>query len=504
MDLSSASGTTDVWLYTTGDLDTVGQLFDSRANPLLANDDSRIVNRWSNFSLRASLRPGVYYVAVVSYRREHIGDYTLYAEAVTNPGNTVDAATRLSLDSPTPGTIGTSNDADYFRLEFTDHTDVVVRAENPILSEYVAFRDRWNLLPLSPLDVQVFDSGGEEIAANVYPIFRVAPRFGFEIRDDFGPGSYFIKISTPSSVTSHPVPYTIHSFEDVRYTDFIDECEADTLLMNDPLIGDPLYACQWHLDSQHEGNVNVESVWEEDIKGEGVNVAIVDDGMYYDHEDLKDNVNTTLNHDYTGGNDIYTPFEHHGTHVAGLIAARDNDIGVRGVAPRATVYGYNLLVGERTDSNLIADAMTRNIGVTAVSNNSWGPLDDPRLSQANMFWELAINAGITSGYNGKGILYIFAAGNGHEEGDNSNLDEYANHYGVTSVCAVNNHDTRSGFSEMGANLWVCAPSHDRSDIHQGILTTENSDRYYEEFGGTSASTPIVAGVAALLRGTNPS
>ena len=289
----------------------------------------------------------------------------------------------------------------------------------------------------------------------------------------------------------------------MQYTDYIDECEADTLLLNNPLISDPLYACQWHLDSQHEGNVNVESVWEEDIKGEGVNVAVVDDGMYYSHEDLNENVNTTLNHDYTGGNDIYTPFEHHGTHVAGLIAARDNDIGVRGVAPRATVYGYNLLVGERTDSNLIADAMTRNIGVTAVSNNSWGPLDDPRLSQANRFWELAINAGITSGYNGKGILYIFAAGNGHEEGDNSNLDEYANHYGVTAVCAVNNHDTRSGFSEMGANLWVCAPSHDRSDIHQGILTTENSDRYYEEFGGTSASAPIVAGVAALLRGANP-
>ena len=128
----------------------------------------------------------------------------------------------------------------------------------------------------------------------------------------------------------------------MRHTDFIDECEADTLLLNNPLISDPLYACQWHLDSQHEGNVNVESVWEEDIKGEGVNVAVVDDGMYYSHEDLNENVNTTLNHDYTGGNDIYTPFEHHGTHVAGLIAARDNDIGVRGVAPRATVYGYNL------------------------------------------------------------------------------------------------------------------------------------------------------------------
>ena len=107
------------------------------------------------------------------------------------------------------------------------------------------------------------------------------------------------------------------------------------------------------------------------------------------------------------------------------------------------------------------------------------------------------------GYGDKGTLYVFSAGNGHLLGDNSNFDEYVNHYAVTAVCAVNDHDTRSGFSEMGANLWVCAPSNDETDLHQGILTTENSDRYFEEFGGTSSSTPIVAGVAALVRSANP-
>ena len=57
---------------------------------------------------------------------------------------------------------------------------------------------------------------------------------------------------------------------------------------------------------------------------------------------------TSRNHDYTGKGSIYTPLEHHGTHVSGIIAARDNDIGVRGVAPRATVYGYNFLAGPTT------------------------------------------------------------------------------------------------------------------------------------------------------------
>ena len=487
LDLSGESGTTDVWIYTTGDLDTVGGLFDSNANRLLVNDDSFIVGRFENFHFRASLRPGIYYVLVISFRDQYIGDYTLHAEAVTDPGSTIDRATRLSLDSPTPGMIGTASNSDYFRLEFTESTnlDLYARSTNRQAIEVVAL-----------------DSGGSEISINVSPRYVLTStglyRHGFWIRDDFGPGTYYVKVFTEPGVDSYPVPYTIHSLEDVRYTDFIDECEAE---LNDPLIEDSLYACQWHLDNLNQTDINVEPVWEEDIKGEGINVAVVDDGMYYTHVDLKDNVDTSKNHDYSGSGDIYTPFEHHGTHVAGLIAARDNDIGVRGVAPRATVYGYNLLVNPTFLNR--ADSMGRNKEVTAVSNNSWGHTDGPWLSRAMAFWTAAIESGLTSGYGGKGVFYAYAGGNGHEEGDNSNLDEYNNHYGVTAVCAVNDHDTRSGFSEMGANLWVCAPSDDRSDLHQGILTTENSDRYYEEFDGTSASTPIVSGVAALMRGANP-
>ncbi|MDE2822558.1 MAG: S8 family serine peptidase, partial [Chloroflexota bacterium] len=356
------------------------------------------------------------------------------------------------------------------------------------------------------IDVVLFESGRSEISVNVYPLnvktSTGTSRHGFWIRDDFGPGTYYVKISTPSDVTNYPVPYTIHAFEDVRYTDYIDECEAKTSQLNDPLISDSLYACQWHLDNPSETDINVEPVWEEGIKGEGVNVAIVDDGMYHAHEDLRDNVDTSRNHDYTGNGDIYIPFKHHGTHVAGLIAAIDNDIGVRGVAPRATIYGYNFLAGERTASN-IADAMLRNVGVTAVSNNSWGPREGPGLDGANAFWKRSIENGVRVGYDDKGTLYVFSGGNGHLLGDNSNFDEYVNHYAVAAVCAVNDHDTRSGYSEWGANLWVCAPSNDETDLHQGILTTENSDRYYEEFGGTSSSTPIVAGVAALVRSANP-
>ena len=346
-----------------------------------------------------------------------------------------------------------------------------------------------------------------------------------------GPGTYYVKVTARYSEATYPVPYTIQAYEDVDYTDFIDRCEAATPVLNPSLVGDPLYGCQWHLRNYEPGgeDINVEPVWAAGINGEGVNVAVVDDTMDYSHEDLAENLNGSLNHDYGGMNGAYRPFEHHGTAVAGIIAARDNGIGVRGVAPRANIYGYNYLSGnwQQFEDIYQADSMSRNRVATAVSNNSWGYRSGPGLAQANRIWELAIESGIREGYDGKGVFYVFAAGNagrGHPEnpdgtpigghiddlgelGDNSNLEELANYYAVTTVCAVNDGDTRTVYSEKGANLWVCAPSKDGWDEelrdHRGIVTTENSDRYQSDFSGTSAATPIVSGVAALLRQANP-
>ena len=510
LDLSDRSGSTDVWIYTTGDLDTVAWLYNSAANLIVANDDGFIGDQWTNAHLRRVLPRGVYYVALRGQRDSDTGerltgDYRVHAEIATDPGSTIDTAVDLAVGSLAPGNLGTVRDSDYFRMDFSERTNLIVRAINLFLT-YRSGVDRFSILPVAPLNVEVLDANGAETSVNVREVFaRVdgdLQSVGFSIEDDFGPGTYYLKVTTPPGVRPPPLPYTVHAYEYTEYTEFIDECGARTLSLNDPEISDPLYACQWHLNSLGGGAVNVEAAWAQGVTGEGVNVAIVDDGMYFTHEDLRDNVDTSRNHDYTGSGSIYTPLEHHGTHVAGIIAARDNGIGVRGVAPRATVYGYNLLAGETTAFN-VADAMARNRETTAVSNNSWGPLPGPGLGRAGAFWEQAVTFGLDTGYDGKGIFYAFAGGNGHEFGDNSNLDELANFYGVTAVCAVNDHDTRSGFSEIGANLWVCAPSNDLTDLHQGILTTDNSDRYFEEFGGTSSSTPVVAGVAALMRGANP-
>ena len=482
--------TTDAWIFAIGSLDTVGTLYDSNLNEIAYNDDSLISGRYRGFHFRETLNAGTYYVKVGSFGT-NTGRYGVLVQAVTEPGNDRDNATPLEIGVATPGTIDPDGQDDYFRLDFTAHANVILYARSNIVF---------------PVAGEVLDSQGNTVGVNEYAVY---PGDGFVIRDNFSPGTYYIKVTADPDgpVPPGPVAYTIHAFGDAAFTGFAAGCAADASGLTDTQIDDDLYFCQWHLKNLEDpGNdINVEPVWAEGITGEGVNVAVVDDGMDHRHEDLAPNVHAPRNHDYTGRGDIYHPLDHHGTAVAGLIAARDNDFGVRGVAPRATIYGYNFLIGGTAEESsfTIADSMARNRVVTAVSNNSWGPEDGPGLGFADTFWETAVEKGVREGYGGKGTFYAFAGGNGGLDGDDANLDEVANFYAVAAVCAVNDRDRRSDFSEPGASLWVCAPSNDLRGSYRGIVTTENSDRYDYSFGGTSAAAPIVSGVAALLRDANP-
>ncbi len=494
IDLSQATGVTDVWAYTTGEVDTVGGLYDSEGTLLLFNDDGSHREGSRNFDLRRIVPPGVYYVVIVSWRPIP-GEYVLHTSAVTDPGNSLDTATNLTLGSPVGGTLIEDEEEEYWRLDFTTTTYVVIDA---VTSSKVS------------LDAEILDASGTELGENIYSLdgfLGYVPGDGLIIRERLSPGTYFIRVKLASRPEPRPVPYSIVASEDVQFAQYFDTCNARTQALNNPSISDPLYACQWHLESNEYVDINIESAWDAGALGEGVNVALVDQGLDYRHEDLKDNVDLTLSHDYNDEDEIYDRSEHHGTHVAGILAARDNSVGMRGVAPRATLFGYNPLSGFTRISEL-ADAMTRNADITAVSNNSWGSRNSVRAKRASAFWEGAIETGLETGYGGKGTFYVFSGGNGHLLGDDSNLDEYANYYGVAAACSVQGWGARAPYSEMGANLWVCAPSNERPGVRDlagrfGVVTTEHSDNYVQDFGGTSAAAPVVSGVAALMRGVNP-
>ena len=487
LDLSGQSGTTDVSLFTVSDDLALGMEATSLGFRIaMGNEDALGDVRWITYLSSQSLPTESHLFAIWS-RDDGTGNYTLSAKNVPEHGSTRSTATTLSLDAPTSGRLTSTSDADYFKLVLTQPKDLAIIAP-----------------AVDAVDVVMLNSGGTEILVNGDGTNRF-------IIDDFALGTYYVKITAPEASSSDPVYYALYSYEDTGYGTWVDGCADETDDLGSPTINDPLYACQWHLNSGDSADmdINVESVWADSITGAGVNVAVVDETIDFSHADLSPNINGSRNYDYGERSNAYRPADHHGTNVAGVIAARDNTIGVRGVAPRATIYGYNLIGDDGANFTVAnrADAMARNRVTTAVSNNSWGPPDSPAFDHAPSVWEMAIDSGVTEGYDGKGVFYAWAAGNGHLVQDNSNFDGYANYYGVTAVCAVGAEDTRAAYSELGANLWVCAPSRGRyeddADDNRGIATTDNSDRYTNIFSGTSAATPKVAGVAALLRQANP-
>ena len=482
----SLSADTTVILRSSGFPDTVGELQNSSGTSLDVNDDGQLPTGRYHFLINQSLTAGTYYLKVKgfdSFFDENVGPYSVYATSVTEPGSTTATAQPITLGEPAGGSIDPGDDEDYFSFTISASTDIVIRGISYDLD----------------IDGVLLNSVGTEAPTDVS--IDTGSDVGFTMYDRPDPGTYYIKVTGDNGTDTGR--YTIMAVEDRSYTSLLDGCSN---IDRSAGINDVLYGCQWHLNNtgQFRGgarqDINVEDVWPT-YDGAGINVVVVDDGMQHDHEDLIANRNTALNHDYTGDNEIYNYFETHGTAVAGIIAARDNNVGMRGVAPKAKIYGYNLLLEDTAQNE--GDAMSRNAVMSAISNNSWGPGDFGHPQHTNTFWTAGVQTGITEGFDGKGIFYAWAAGNGGRRGDYSNLDEYANYYAVTAVCAVNHLDVRSSYSEPGSNLWVCAPSNDSGTRGlPGIATTDNGNRYRDDFGGTSAATPIVSGVVALVREAN--
>lgn len=284
---------------------------------------------------------------------------------------------------------------------------------------------------------------------------------------------------------------------------------------------------QWHLKNTGENggtagiDVNVTSAWD-NYKGNGIRIGIVDDGLEITHPDLTQNVDLVNDYDFNDLDDDPSPGpdDFHGTACAGVAAARGNNgIGVAGVAPEATLVGMKFLTAPTTDAD-DADVMAFKSDIIQIKSNSWGPYDDARGAEGpGPLAKAAIDDAAVNGRAGKGSVFLWAAGNGNYNGDDSNYDGWANSRHVIAVSAINDKGRASWYSEPGANILVCAPSNGGK---QGITTTDragamgynedgglvehpdftNTD-YTNTFGGTSSATPAVAGVVALMLQANP-
>jgi subtilisin len=212
-------------------------------------------------------------------------------------------------------------------------------------------------------------------------------------------------------------------------------------------------------------------------RGAGVRVAVLDTGIDYNHEDLDAN--------YRGGHDFVfddddpfdDSFNSHGTHVAGIVAAEQNGIGVVGVAPEAELFAVKVLDGGGfgLEDWIIAgiEWAVRN-GIEVVNLSIEGP--DAR----------GLRDACDEAY-AAGVLLVAAAGNSAAGG--GAVEYPAADDSVIAVTGTDAADMPGYFSPIGEQLELAAPGVE-------VLSTVAGGAY-QVLSGTSQAAPHVAGVAAL-------
>jgi uncharacterized repeat protein (TIGR02543 family) len=216
-------------------------------------------------------------------------------------------------------------------------------------------------------------------------------------------------------------------------------------------------------------------------RGLGIGVAVLDTGIAV-HEDLPGGIGGT-NTLVVGG--LYNDGHGHGTHVAGTIAALDNEIGVVGVSPEVSLYAVKVLddSGGGSTSSVIA-------GIEwAVKNNI--PIINMSLSGGGT---TSLKDACDIAY-AKGVLLVAAADNsGNPAGRGDNVGYPAAYPSVIAVAASDSNDQRASFSSTGPAVELIAPG-------VGIKSTVPGG--YATYNGTSMASPHVAGVAALVWAADP-
>ncbi|KAF2001287.1 KEX1 protease precursor [Amniculicola lignicola CBS 123094] len=271
-------------------------------------------------------------------------------------------------------------------------------------------------------------------------------------------------------------------------------------------IKDPIFEEQWHIfNVKDPGNdVNVTGVWMQGITGKNVTACIVDDGLDMDSQDLKDNFFAAGSYDFNDHVDLPKPRladDRHGTRCAGEVSAgRNNACGV-GIAYDSRISGVRILSGDITDMDE-ALAINYELGKNDIYSCSWGPPDDGKTMQApGLLIEKAMIEAIQKGRDGKGSIYVFAAGNGAASDDNCNFDGYTNSIYSITVGAVDKNNQHPYYSEAcSAQLVVTYSSGGGDAIH---TTDVGANKCTGQHGGTSAAGPIGAGTYALVLQARP-
>jgi subtilisin family serine protease len=290
------------------------------------------------------------------------------------------------------------------------------------------------------------------------------------------------------------------------------------------------FPLQWNMQS-----MDAPGAWAAGCTGAGARVAILDGGIHDQHVDLDDNLDVSCSVSFVPGqpfnSDVGTFW--HGTHVAGIVAAEDNGIGTIGVAPEATLMGVKVLHdGSGTFGAIIGGILyasdPASFGLTGCAR-----ADIINMSLGAVFPKSATGGGQLVGAMAKavnyaasqGVLVLSAAGNNGV--DLGQLYDYtfvpAESGSGLAVSATGPVDFANGgsnyrrpasYSNYGeGTVNVAGPGGDFTLFPNGlwfydmVLSTSRgsgaSTTSYSFAAGTSMATPAAAGVAALIKGSNP-